>query len=336
MRKPDGQTLFLAVAAAIAVVALGGLLLFQGHGQAGNPAAIKRARPARENPIDGRRAFGHLEAICRLGPRISGSEGMRRQQEMLREHFTQLGGSVSLQEFDVRHPQDGSRVRMGNLIVQWHPEREQRILLCAHYDTRPYPDEDPDPRKRRDPFLGANDGGSGTALLCELGRYMADVHPRYGVDFVLFDGEELVYDRQRDEYFLGSTHFARQYRERPPGYRYKYGILLDMVGDAELQLYKEQNSMQYAPRLVTDVWDVADELGVVEFIPRVRHTVNDDHLPLNRIAGIPTIDIIDFDYPRPGRRTSYWHTTQDTPDNCSAESLAKVGWVVLEWLRRLP
>ena len=335
MRKPDGQTIFLLVAAGAVLVAVSGFLLVQGNGRAGNGAPTRRSVRLESIPFNGRRAFQYLEDICKIGRRVSGSEGMRRQQAMLRKHFEQLGGRVRLQQFDVRHPQDGSRVTMGNMIVQWHPDRKERVLLCAHYDTRPFPDEDPDPRKRKDLFLGANDGGSGTAVLCEMAHYMPDLKGKYGVDFVLFDGEELVFDSQRDPFFLGSTHFAQDYRRNPPAHRYKFGILLDMVGDRELQIYREQNSRRFAPRLLNDVWNVAADLGVEEFIPRTRHTVNDDHLPLNRIAKIPTIDIIDFDYPRPGLRRSYWHTTADTPDKCSALSLAKVGWVVLEWLKRL-
>jgi Zn-dependent M28 family amino/carboxypeptidase len=261
---------------------------------------------------------------------------MQKQQELLTEHFAKLGGNVRMQSFDVRHPQDGSRVQMGNLIVQWHPDKKERILLCAHYDTRPYPDRD-----RRDPqgvFIGANDGGSGVAVLCELAHYLSDLQIPLGVDIVLFDGEEFVFDDRRDQnyYFIGSTHFAQAYRNDPPQFVYKYGVLLDMVGDAELRLYREANSFSSRrPRtrqLTIDIWNTAKRLGVQEFVHRTKHELRDDHLPLNDIAQIPTCDIIDFDYPHGGAR-SYWHTTEDTVDKCSADSLAKVGWVVLEWLK---
>jgi Zn-dependent M28 family amino/carboxypeptidase len=263
---------------------------------------------------------------------------MARQQRMLSEHFRGLGGSVERQEFRVRDPRDGRPVTMANLIVSWHPERRERILLCAHYDTRPWPDRDPDPRQRRGVFLGANDGASGVAVLAELARHMPELDIRYGVDFALFDGEEFVFDDQRDRYFLGSGYFARQYVAQPPPHRYRWGVLLDMVGDAQLEIYQEGFSVGWADTrpLVRDIWATAARLGVREFMARPKHYLRDDHLLLHDIAGIPTCNIIDFDYIRPGTRQSYWHTTADTPDKCSALALAKVGWVVLEWLKQVP
>jgi glutaminyl-peptide cyclotransferase len=285
-------------------------------------------------PVDGMRAFGYLTDLCDIGPRVSGTEGMLRQQDYLKRHFEALGGRVTFQSFTARHPLDGSRVNLANVIVEWHPERAERVLLCAHYDTRPFPDQDPvDPRGR---FVGANDGASGTAVLCELAHYMSELDGKYGVDFVLFDGEEMVYDNDRDPYFLVSEHFAREYVASRPKHRYQSGVLLDMVGDAHLQIYREVNSMQTRETraLVAEVWGVARDLGVREFIPVTRYAVRDDHLALNQIAKIPAIDVIDFEYPT-ARGPNYWHTTQDVPENCSPLSLAKVGWVMLEWLKRL-
>ena len=276
-------------------------------------------------PFNGQRAYGYLQELCDLGPRPSGTPAMARQQELLKTHFEKLGGQFSRQEFRVRHPLTGDPVQMANLIVEWHPDRRQRILLCAHYDTRPYPDRDPKNPQGR--FVGANDGASGTALLMELGYHMREIECNYGIDFVLFDGEELVY-RDSDPYFLGSQYFAQQYARNPPGHRYRWGVLLDMVGDANLRIYHERNSMRYRTvrPLVTSIWATAARLKVSEFVRRTKHEVRDDHLPLNNIAKIPTCDIIDFDYP-------YWHTEGDVPEHCSALSLAKVGWVMLEWLK---
>lgn len=315
-------------------VAVLGALAWWGRpaGSGQRPAASRLT--LKDIPFDGQRAYDHLKEICALGPRVSGSEGMRRQQGYLKAHFEALGGRVSLQPFSARHPLTGQPVELANLIVEWHPQRTERILLCTHYDTRPLPDQDP--INPQGIFLGANDGASGTALLCELGRAMPALTSRYGVDFVFFDGEELVYDGARDPYFLGSQHFAREYVAQPPPHRYVYGVLLDMVGDAQLQIYREVNSLRTPAQreLVRQIWQVAQELGVREFIPATRHEVRDDHLPLNEIAKIPTIDIIDFDYPAP-RGPSYWHTTQDVPEKCSALSLAKVGWVLQTWLAQV-
>ena len=283
-------------------------------------------------PFNGARAYGYLRQICSIGPRVSGSPGMEKQQQALAAHFRKLGGEVEMQRFQIRDRRTGDPVIMANMIVRWHPERKKRILLAAHYDTRPFPDRDPDLSKRKDEFIGANDGASGVALLAEMGRHMPDLDSEYGVDFVLFDGEEYVFD-ESDEYFLGSGWFARKYAREERDYEYRWGVLVDMIGDKDLQIYQERLSASWRDTrpLVRQIWNQARALGVKEFIARPRHEVRDDHLPLHEIAKIPCIDIIDFDYPRPGE--NYWHTTQDVPENCSALSLAKVGWVLHEWLK---
>ncbi len=288
---------------------------------------VSNERPT--NPLDATRAYAYLQTISALGPRPSGSAAMQRQQKILEAHFTQLGGKVTRQEFEARHPLTRERVKLANLIVEWHPDRKERVLLCCHYDTRPLPDRDANPKARREgTFVGANDGGSGVAVLMELARLMPELDSKYGVDFVLFDGEELVYVEPRDKYFLGSEHFATDYANNPPEHKYVWGVLLDMVGDADLQIYLEANSYRWRESrpMLQGIWSTAARLGVREFVPRVRHEVNDDHLQLRNIAKIPSCDIIDFDYP-------YWHTENDIARHCSGASLAKVGWVVYEWLR---
>lgn len=290
-------------------------------------------RKLEDIPFNADQSFKYLTQLCDIGPRPSGSEKMDEQQKLLEEHFKKLGAKVVRQEFKVRHPLNGNPVLMTNLIVQWQPEKKQRILLCAHYDTRPYPDRDR--RNRQGRFVGANDGASGTALLMALGDQMAKVECKYGIDFALFDGEELVFrvgDTDRGEYFLGADWFAREYRKlqadgKAP-YTYKYGVLFDMVGDKELGIFLERNSIEWEDTkpLVNQIWGVARKLGVREFIAKPKYDIRDDHLPLHDIGQIPCIDLIDFDYP-------HWHTEQDTADKCSGESLAKVGKVILEWLR---
>lgn len=324
-----------AIVGLLAFFGLGGQVGVNGQTEV-KEASKANSRALEEIPFDGAAAFKMLEQVCNIGPRVSGTEGMARQQELLQAHFTKLGGRVRPQPFTARDPRNGSPVKMANLYVEWHPDRKSRILLCAHYDTRPYPDQDPIASNRRKPFIGANDGGSGVALLAELGRHMKDLDGPVGVDFVLFDGEEYVFDNA-DKYFLGSEHFAQQYIADPPAHRYVYGILFDMIGDKDLQIYQERNSMSWRETraLVQSIWKTAAKLGVREFIPRQRHVVNDDHIPLNKIARIPTCDLIDFDYPNPKSRLSYWHTIHDTADKCSDLSLAKVGWVTLEWLKEL-
>ena len=294
-------------------------------------AAVARlaAADAPAASFSGDRAMRNLEAICNLGPRPSGSAAMDRQRAMLAEHFRAAGATVSGQAFQIRDRRTGKPVHLENLLVSWHPDRTDRVLLAAHYDTRPFPDNDPvDPKGV---FLGANDGASGVAVLMELAAAMPALPGPVGVDFVLFDGEEYVF-APRDPYFLGSTFYARQYlADRQAGrlpHTYRCGVLLDMVGDRDLEIWQEQHSVDWPDtRPVVDaIWDVARRVEVRQFVPRPKHAVQDDHLPLRMIAGIPTCDIIDFDYPQ-------WHTTADAPAACSAESLDAVGRVMLAWLR---
>jgi hypothetical protein len=271
---------------------------------------------------DADRAFGYLEQVCRIGPRISGSDGMLRQQQLIIEHFQKFGCEIRAQSFDTPHPLNGQPVRMTNLVVSWNPRAQERVLLCCHYDTRPYPDRDF--FRPRGTFIGANDGASGVALFMEMGHHLRQIQPTYGVDFVFFDGEELVYS-DRDKYFLGSEYFATWYRDHPPKYRYVCGVLVDMIADRKLTLYQERNSVKLAPEVTRSIWETAKRMRVRQFIHRVKHEVRDDHLPLNQIARIPTCDIIDFDY-------SPWHTTKDIPSACSGTSIATVGNVLLQWL----
>lgn len=297
------------------------------HGLSEQAVAQSPERGLAEIPFNGEQAYEYLKQVCAIGPRPSGSPGMATQQRMLARHFAELGGKVGLQKFRYPHPQTGKPVDMANLIVQWHPERKERILLAAHYDTRPYPDQDP--VNPRGTFIGANDGASGVALLMELGRSMPGYGGPYGVDFVFFDGEELVF-KDDDRYFLGSEYFSRQYVANPPPYRYRWGVLLDMVADRNLEIFQERNSMWWDDTrpLVEEIWGVAAKLGVREFVPRRKHEIRDDHLMLRNVGKIPTCDVIDFDYP-------YWHTEADTPEQCSARSLAIVGWVIESWLQGL-
>lgn len=281
---------------------------------------------AAEPVLDGQRTFGYLEQVCNLGPRISGTEGMTQQQLLIEQHFAQFPCQMTNQDFDVAHPETGEPVRMRNMIVSWHPDAANRVLLACHYDTRPRPDKELNPFNRNKPFIGANDGGSGVALMMELAHHMTDLKPQYGVDFVFFDGEELVYD-SRDKYFHGSEYFSQQYIANPPPYQYVAGVLVDMIGDKNLNIFMEGNSLRYAPEVTRSVWQVAHDLNEKAFIGRKKHSLSDDHLPLNQIAKIPTCDIIDFDYP-------YWHTRNDLPAACSGESIARVGRVVLSWFER--
>ncbi len=278
-------------------------------------------------PFDAVRSMGYLRDICKIGPRMSGSEGMKQQQQLLRKHFESHGGKVELQTFTARQKSQRQPVEMANLIVSWHPGRQRRVILCAHYDTRPIADQEEDRRKWQQPFVSANDGGSGVALLMELAHHMKELKTNVGVDFVFFDGEEYIFEPDGDRYFFGSEHFASVYRSNRNKQRYTGAVLLDMIAGKNARFPAEPNSWLKAGLLVQEVWQIAAELKCNAFLNQVgRVAVQDDHLALLAV-GIPAIDIIDFDYP-------HWHRLSDVPENCSPDSLDQVARVLTVWLQR--
>ncbi|MBY0527602.1 MAG: M28 family peptidase [Gemmataceae bacterium] len=291
-------------------------------------AADQEPTPTAAVPFDGKRAIGYLEDVCKFGPRISGTDGMKKQQEFLKGHFEKHGAKVAYQKFMAKQESQKKPIEMANMIVSWFPDQQRRIIICAHYDTRPIADQEPDPRDWRLPFLSANDGGSGVALMMELAHHMKDLKTQVGVDFVFFDGEEYVFDK-RDHYFFGSEHFAKNYRQTKPKHVYLGAILLDMVGGKGAKFPKEPNSSLWAGDLVEQVWKIAQEQKCTAFQQRRGDLeVNDDHIALNKFGRIPAIDIIDFDY-------EHWHKLTDVPSKCSADSLEQVAKVLGVWMQRV-
>ncbi len=331
-KRLSGQTIFLWGSVAVSALGLAALaIIFYG----GRLLASDSQLRLEKIPFNGTSAYGYLKQLCDLGPRRSGSEGMLAQQKFLTEHFQRLGATVKveLQPFKAPYPLDGPDeqmighdVPMANMIVRFNPENRERIIFCGHYDTLPFPLHDPVDRRGR--FVGANDNGAGIAILMELGNELVRHPPKVGVDFVFFDGEEFIL-KDDGKYFLGSEYFANDYAQHPPAFRYRCAVLLDMVAGADLQLPQEPTSVTWenSRSLVKGIWATAARLGVREFVPWLgRDAVRDDHIALHDVAKIPACDLIDFSYP-------YWHTQGDTPEHCSALSMAKVGWVLQEWLR---
>jgi GNAT superfamily N-acetyltransferase len=296
---------------------------------AGTGAGLMLPPPAVEpsDAFDGRKAQFYLEEVCRIGPRTTGSNGMRRQIAGIKKHFEKLGAKVEFQTFNIRQGSMRGRMVEGvNTVVTWKPEAKSRVLLSCHYDTRPWPDEERLPQNRRGTFIGANDGGSGVAFLMELGRLMPNLETEVGVDFVFFDAEELIFDPDQDQYFLGSKWFANNYARGKQKFRYDAVINLDMIADADLQIHPDQRSMGFSSKLVKEVWDIAKELEVKQFKQDTKHDVLDDHLSFHAVD-VQAINLIDFDYP-------HWHKISDTPDKCSPESFDAVARVIVEWLKR--
>ncbi len=207
-----GTSVKLAVASVIIGGGLLGLIITMGPFS--NHAAAQPVDP-KAAPIDGNRAFGYLEKICAIGPRIAASEANTKQRVMVAQHFKAQGGVVREQPFAAQDPRTGKRVTMVNLVGSWRPELVERVLIGAHYDTRPFPDEEEDPQLRRARFIGANDGASGVALLMEIAHHLKDSQTPWGVDLVLFDGEELICKTNKGagDFFLGSKAFAAAYKK---------------------------------------------------------------------------------------------------------------------------
>jgi len=286
-------------------------------------------------PFDKERALGYLKQICDLGPRMSGTEAMTKQQDLIRKHFEAQGAKVELQKFTARQRSQQQSVPMANLIARWNPDRPRRILLSAHYDTRPMAHEEPDPRNWRKPFLGANDGAGGPALMMELAHHLGSLPTSVGIDFVLFDGEEYIFNKAPQEqggdlYFFGSEHFAQEYSRkraneaRSP--RYIGAIVVDMIAGKDARFLYEQYSFSKAGPLLEGIWKIAREVNADAFKPNIGLAMLDDHLALLK-AGIPTIDIIDVDYP-------HWHRLTDVPANCSGETMEQVARVLTTWMQR--
>ena len=270
--------------------------------------------------FDKNRAYDYLKKQCEFGPRFPGSSGHIPTRDYLVNELKQFTNNVRTQGFSAVNFMENKRARGFNIIASFK-KGSPKLLLCAHWDSRPLADQDPEKENRSKPILGANDGASGVAVLLEIAQILKNQPPPVPVDIVLFDAEDMGRESHSNEFSQGSRFFAKNLAH---DYKPNAAILLDLVGDKDLQLYIEENSNEFAPQLVKQVWNIAKQLNIPEFINEPRYAVTDDHLPLIDV-GIPAIDIIDFDYP-------HWHTIEDTPDKCSPESLEKVGQVVLKFV----
>lgn len=305
------------------------LLLLVGLLVAGGAIAwyLLRDRPPGPRPtFDGERALAEIVTQVEFGPRAPGTDGHRQLRAYLVETLERYADRVEEHAFTYTPSDMATRHLDGyNLMASFGSGAPRRLMLAAHWDTRPCADEDPDPERRTEPVLGANDGGSGVAVLLEMARLLHEVPPRIGVDLVFFDLEDLGegFDEEtgayETPYAIGSEHFA----ETHPHYRPSYGILLDLVGDRHARFPKEGYSARYAPAIVDKVWAAARRVGADAFLDEQGPPIDDDHVPFLR-RGIPVINVIQTPFP------AYWHTTADTPDRCSAATLQQVGDVIVE------
>lgn len=306
------------------VFAGGGLVLVLLLAGGAATAQSDEAPPA----FDGERALEWIVTQCELGPRTPGSEGNRRLQELIVATARDAGLGVRKHCFEFVDPIGGETLPGCNVIVST-PGPGPRIWLGAHFDSRPVSDRDPDPARRADPLVGANDGGSGTAVLLHLIEILGGRAPAVGVDLIFFDAEDSGRSGSPGSYCIGSRRLAAtlgEFSSPLPAEPPRGLILLDMIGERNLRIPQEQYSLRYAPEWMEEIWSRAERLGLPAFVREPGHAVIDDHVPFLE-KGIPAVDLIDFDFPE-------WHTAADTPEICSAESLQQVGDLLLDLLYR--
>lgn len=279
-------------------------------------------------------AYQFIQRQVDFGPRVPNTASHVACGDWLESRLKDYTHKVYIQKGQVE-AYNGEKLNFRNIIGSFNPENPKRIMLCAHWDTRPYADQDPDPSKWEKPIDGANDGASGVGVLLEIARLLNQQPVDLGVDIILFDAEDYGQPEFKrsgyvpDSYCLGSQYWARN--PHKPGYSAKYGILLDMVGAKGSQFLMEGYSNKYAPSVVRNVWNTAAELGYSSYFPfkKSDQPVIDDHYYINIIAGIPTIDIIHLENNRPSMFADFWHTHEDNMEIIDKQTLKAVGQTVL-------
>lgn len=280
--------------------------------------------------FDADRAYESIEKQCAFGPRVPNSPAHDSCANWIAGSLRALNLSVTEQKTTIT-AWDGKALACNNIIAAYKPDAKERIVIATHWESRPWADEDPDSSKRREPVLAANDGASGVAVILEIARLLPQLNPSIGIDFVCFDLEDYgapAWGKGADDgsdWCLGSQYWSKNL---PEGYKPRYGILLDMVGGQDARFPVEYNSARYASDVIARVWGAAQTTGNGSlFVQEDGGFVQDDHIPMNQIAGIPTIDIV----PNTGTTFSRtWHTTFDTPQNISRDVLKSVGQTLLQ------
>jgi hypothetical protein len=284
------------------------------------PVSCGRSQPA----FDAGRAWAHLVKQVDYGPRVPGSAARDSVAYYLTRTLIGYGAEVSAQRFVVEDPYGDRIIPLINVIANFYVDREKRVMLAAHYDSRPWADQEEIDSLKTLPVPGANDGASGVAVLLEIARIVSRHDPGIGVDFVFFDGEDYGKANDLEYYLMGSKYFAAT----RPDYRPACGVLLDMVAGKESAIAKEGYSRTHAAELTDDLFERAERLGLEFFQPIDAAPIYDDHVPFLQ-AGITMVDLFGFDYPQ-------WHTVRDLPENCSQERMGQVGALMVDFLYDFP
>lgn len=281
-------------------------------------------------------AYIYLQEQCDFGPRTMNSVAHDKCEKWIIQKFEQYGCKVTTQKATL-NGYDGTPLRSTNIMASYNPKATTRIMFCAHWDCRPWADNDPDSTNWHKPIIAANDAASGVGVMIELARILKGSGLELGVDFICFDAEDygtpqwFEGEDPGDTWALGAQYFASNL---PEGYAPRYGILLDMVGGVGAKFYREGMSMQYAPAIVKKVWNAARQVGYGSYFPKDDGgMITDDHIPVNQTANIPCIDVIPY-YPDCAQSSfgPTWHTIADNMDNIDKNTLKAVGQTMVQVL----
>lgn len=281
-------------------------------------------------------AYIYLQEQCDFGPRTMNSTAHDKCEKWIIQKFEQYGCKVTTQKATL-NGYDGTPLRSTNIMASYNPKATTRIMFCAHWDCRPWADNDPDSTNWHKPIVAANDAASGVGVMIELARILKGSGLELGVDFICFDAEDygtpqwFEGEDPGDTWALGAQYFANNL---PEGDAPRYGILLDMVGGVGAKFYREGMSMQYAPAIVKKVWNAARQVGYGSYFPKDDGgMITDDHIPVNQTANIPCIDVIPY-YPDCAQSSfgPTWHTIADNMDNIDKNTLKAVGQTMVQVL----
>ncbi|MDR0732624.1 MAG: M28 family peptidase [Dysgonamonadaceae bacterium] len=279
-------------------------------------------------------AYFYTEKQVSFGSRVPNTPAHDACGDYLADELRRFGAAVVEQQATLRLL-DNSPIAVKNIIGSFYPENKNRVLLCAHWDSRPYADRDPDEKNRHTPIDGANDGAGACAVLLEIARHVSANQPSVGIDIIFFDAEDWgkpdfpPEDKHYGNWCMGSEYWAKN--PHAPDYTARYGILLDMVGASGAQFFKETFSSLHAPQIVEKVWEAAQAAGYAAYFPnRTGGAIEDDHIQVMKHRKIPCIDIIHYDPDSESGFASYWHTLDDTMENVDKNTLQAVGQTVLQ------
>ena len=282
--------------------------------------------------FDADSAYSYVEKQCSFGERVPGTEAHRRCGDYLAAELRRHGAEVTEQRA-ILTAFDGTKIEARNIVGEYYPDKRQRVVLLAHWDCRPWADSDPDPWKRSQPVMGANDGASGVGVLLEIARVLSANEPGMGIDILFTDVEDWgdSVGNNEESWALGTQYWVENPHRK--GYRYpSFGILLDMVGDRNAKFLKEYFSVRSAGSVVAKLWQTAASLGYDNFFINTQGgAMTDDHVFLIR-AGIPCVDIIDQRMDSETGFCPQWHTTADTMDRIDRSTLEAVGQTVVTML----